>query len=193
MEKTTQFDPYEQCPVYESKHFLLRLVAMEDAETLLPCYSQPTDSVITNSFNCNFGYGSQTLADMQDFIRRWLISYNNRGFVRWSVVDKYTNIAVGTIELFKRSAKDFFNDCGILRLDLSSDYERTATIKEILSLLLPDVFALFDCAMIATKVASTAKERMMALNVWGFSPTEEQIIRGDGGRFDGFWILVRQI
>ena len=35
---------------------------------------------------------------------------------------KNTNCAMGTIELFNRKAKDYFNNCGLLRLDLRSDY-----------------------------------------------------------------------
>ena len=185
-------DPYAYCPIYESKHFLLRLVSMDDAEALLPCYSQPTDSVITNSFNCTYGYGSQTIEEMRDFIRRWLEAYRDRGFVRWSVVDKSINIAVGTIELFNRQAADYFNNCGILRLDLSGEYEYTTMIGEILSLLLANAFVLFDCTMIATKTALTAKERMAALGELGFHPIDEQVIRGDDVHYDGFWILERK-
>jgi len=186
-------DPYTKCPAYESEHFLLRLVSMGDVEALLPCYSQPTDSVITNSFNCTYGYGAQTIEEMRDFIRRWLEAYRERGFVRWSVVDKSTNIAVGTIELFNRGkAADYFNNCGILRLDLSGEYERTSIIEEILSLLLTNAFMLFDCAMIAAKMAPTAKERIAAMGKLGFHPIDEQITKGDGTHYDGFWILERQ-
>ena len=178
-------DPYAKCPVYEDERFLLRLVEMDDAESLLPCYSQPTDSVIANSFNCTYGYGSQTLEEMRDFIRRWLEAYHERGFVRWSVVDKCTDAAVGTIELFS------FNKNGILRLDLSGDYENTESIKKILSLLLPGAFTLFGCAKMTTKVAPVAKERMAALSEMGFRSSEEKILRGDVS-YDGFWILEQE-
>lgn len=185
-------DTYANCPIYENEHFLLRLVSMDDAEALLPCYSQPTDSVITNSFNCTYGYGSETIEEMRGFIHRWLEAYRDRGFVRWSVVDKSTNKAIGTIELFNRQAADYFNNCGILRLDLSVEYEYTTMIGEILSLLLANAFVLFDCTMIATKTAVIAKERMTALGELGFHPIDDQFARGDGVRYDGFWILERE-
>ena len=179
-------DPYVKCPVYEDEHFLLRLVEMVDAESLLPCYSQPTDSVTANSFNCTYGYGAQTLDAMLNFIRRWLEAYRERGFVRWSVVDKSSGAAVGAIELFNS------NNTGVLRLDLCGDYENTKSIEEILSLLLTEAFMLFGCTKMTTKVAPTAKERMVALSKMGFHPSEEKIVRGDGVSYDGFWILERQ-
>lgn len=184
-------DSYANCPVYENEHFLLRLVSMDDAEALLPCYSQPTDSVTTNSFNCTYGYGSQTIEEMREFIRLWLEAYRDRGFVRWSVLDNRTNTAIGTIELFNRQAEDYFNNCGILRLDLSEEYEYATTISEILSLLLTDAFVLFNCTMIATKTSPTAKERLTALSELGFHPIDEQAVRGDGIRYDGFWVMER--
>ena len=48
---------------------------------------------------------------------------------------------IGTIELFHRDSKDYFNRCGLLRLDLKSDYD------------------LFDCDMVATKIPTFAGER----------------------------------
>lgn len=184
--------PYGICPTYESEHFLLRLVSMKDAEALLACYAQPTGSVIANSFNCTYGYGSQTMEKMRNCICQWLESYQNRSFVRWSVVDKGTHMAIGTLELFHRQAADDFNDYGFLRLDLSREYEYTIIIRGILSLLLPNAFALFDCVSIATRVAPAAKERMVALRELGFRPTDEQAAGGDGARYDGFWTLERQ-
>lgn len=68
------------------------------------------------------------------------------------------NEAIGTIELFNRKADDYFNDGGLLRLDLRSDYEQEENIFEILSLIIPSVFELFKCQIIATKILSFASE-----------------------------------
>ena len=47
----------------------------------------------------------------------WLDAYKNGWFVRFTVVDKSTQKAVGTIEMFRRAgATDTFNNCGVLRL-----------------------------------------------------------------------------
>lgn len=186
-----QVDPYTNCPVYANEHFLLRLVSMDDAQALLPCYRQPTKSVTANSFNCTYGYGSQTIEEMRDFINLWLEAYRDRGFVRWSVLDNRTNAAIGTIELFNRQGEDYFDNCGILRLDLSKKYECATKISEILSLLLTDAFVLFNCTMIATIISPIAKERLMALSELGFHPIDEQTVRGDGFDYDSFWILER--
>lgn len=35
---------------------MIRFVEVSDAESLLPCYANPTESVITNSFNGTMGY-----------------------------------------------------------------------------------------------------------------------------------------
>ena len=41
---------------------------------------------------------------------------------------KETHEAIGTIELFHRDAADYFTDCGLLRLDIRSDYEMSDKI-----------------------------------------------------------------
>ncbi|MDR1564350.1 MAG: GNAT family N-acetyltransferase [Oscillospiraceae bacterium] len=181
-------NPYDNCPIFENENFLIRMVAVDDAEDLLPVYAQPNESVETNSFNCTYGYGSRTLDEIKDFIQGWLDEYAKRHFVRWSVVGKQSGKAIGTIELFNRQANDFFNNCAILRLDLHNDFEQTAIIEEVLALLLSSTFTLFECPIIATKVAPTAKGRMEALKRLKFFPTEEKAV-GREASFDGFWIL----
>jgi len=179
-------DPYEHCPAYENDRFLLRLVSMDDAQSLLPCYSRPTDSVTANAFNCTYGYGSQTVEEMRDVIRMWLEAYRARGYVRWSVVDKRVGTAVGTIELCKRQIADACNGWGILRLDLGGAYERGAEIWEILSLLLADLITMFDCTVIVTKAIPAAGERIAALGRLGFARRD-----AEGALYDGFWMLER--
>lgn len=73
-----------------------------------------------------------TKEDMENTIKYWLIEYReNRGFVRFSVVDKKAGTVIGTIEMFQRKSEDFYNDCGILRLDLVRDYERSEWIEDM--------------------------------------------------------------
>lgn len=54
--------------------------------------------------------------------------------------------------MFNRKSEDYFNECGLLRLDLRSDYENTEDIFEILSLIVPPAFELFGCRIVATKI-----------------------------------------
>lgn len=172
--------PYEKCPIYENENYLLRLVETSDASDLLQVYSDEKAVPYFNSDNCNgddFHY--TTLERMQSAIGFWLWAYQDKGFVRWAVIDKNARQAIGTIELFNRQAQDYFNNCGLLRLDLRSDYERTECIREILSLIVPPAFELFVCRMIATKIPPFATRRRDAAEQLGFTASEEKMIGGD--------------
>ncbi len=188
-------DPYEKCPVYENKNYLFRLVETSDASDLLAVYSDERAVPFFNSDNCNgddFHY--TTLERMQEAIDFWLRAYRDRGFVRWAVVDRNTGHAVGTIELFNRTGKitDYFYDCGLLRLDLRSDYEREDRIQEILSLIVPPAFALFGCRMLATKIPPFAAERRKAAEQAGFAESKETLIGGDDGKiYTDYYVLLK--
>lgn len=189
-------DVYEQCPTLENESFRLRLVEKADAPDLLKVYSDEKAVPLFNSDNCNgddFHY--TTLERMEKAIEFWLWAYKDRGFVRWSILDKASNEAVGTIELFHREAQDYFNHCGLLRLDLRSDYERKDRIVEILSLIMGQAYELFDCTMVATKAIPAAVERRKALEALGYQEREEMLISpGDtpggtpkGEKYGDYW------
>lgn len=176
-------NPYETCPVYESEHYLLRLVEPSDAPDLLLVYSDEKAVPFFNSDNCNgddFHYTS--LERMKSAVEFWRWAYDAKAFVRWTVIDKNSQHAVGTIELFRREAKDHFNDCGLLRLDVRSDYECEKSIFELLSLIVPPTFELFGCRMVATKIPKSASERRAAAERLGFTASEEALVGGDDGR-----------
>ncbi len=144
--------PYEKCPEFENENFFLRLVNTNDTDSLLKVYSDKKAVPFFNSDNChgdNFYY--DTKEKMDKAIGFWLYSYEQKYFVRWAIVSKKTGEAVGTIELFNRQADDFFNNTGLLRLDLRSDYENADSIFEILSLIVPPTYEMFNCPKIATK------------------------------------------
>ncbi len=180
---------YEKCPVLENENFMLRMVSIEDAENLLKVYGDETAIPYFNSDNCNgddFHY--TTLARMQDAVKYWIWEYDRKGFVRWSIVDKSSNEAIGTIELFNRDSKDYFNECGLLRLDIRSDYEKHNCIFEILSNLILLAYELFDCNMIATKAEPFATERIRALKDFNFIQTAETLVGHDGTKYDNYWV-----
>lgn len=175
--------PYEKCPIYENENYRLRLVEAADASDLLRVYSDEKAVPCFNSDNCNgddFHY--TTLERMQSAIDFWLWAYQDKGFVRWAIIDRKARQAIGTIELFNRQAQDFYNNCGLLRLDLRSDYERSDSIQEILSLIVPSTFELFACQMIATKIPPFATQRRAAAEHLGFSASGEKLIGGDDHR-----------
>lgn len=186
-------NPYEKCPVYENENYLLRLIEASDAQDLLLVYSDEKAVPFFNSDNCNgddFHY--TTLERMQSAVAFWQQAHTEKWFVRWVIIDKNIGHAIGTIELFNRQAEDYFTDCGLLRLDLRSDYERAESIFEILALIAPPTFGLFDCQMIATKVPPFASERKTAVEKLGFALSEEALVGGDDGRiYKDYYVLHR--
>lgn len=182
---------YEICPAMENENYLLRYVLRDDCEALLKVYSDPLARPFFNSDNCHgddFFYDTpERMKQAMDF---WHYSYKEKYFVRWAIIDKKENCAVGTIELFHRdSDKDYFTDCGLLRLDLRSDFEREDIIKEILSLILPSSFELFDCKIIAAKAVPQAKERIAALKSLGFEPCGEKLIGHDDTEYGDYFVF----
>lgn len=180
---------YEKCPVLENNEFILRQTNQKDVVDLLNVYSDGKALPFFNSDNCTNNFHYKTIEQMKQAIDFWQDEYKKKYYVRWSVIDKNTNCAVGTIELFNRKAKDFFNNCGLLRLDLRSDYEKSEIIINILGIIIPETKKLFGCNMIATKAIPEALERIKALEYHAFLPTEEKIIGHKGELYGDYWIL----
>ena len=181
-------DVYEQIPVMESEKFLLREIEGGDAEDLLKVYSDKDAVPLFNSDNCVNGFYYTSIEEMKDTIEFWKREYQSRYYVRWAIIDKNANCAIGTIELFNRKAKDYFNNCGLLRLDLRSDYEKQDIIEDILGLIIPETRDMFACEMIATKAISIAKERIKALEHKGFCLSEESVIGHDGTKYNSYYV-----
>ncbi|QFJ53525.1 GNAT family N-acetyltransferase [Pseudobutyrivibrio xylanivorans] len=184
---------YEECPVLENDRFLLRFVTQEDATDLLKVYSDKNALPFFNSDNChgdNFYY--PTKEKMDKAIDFWLYSYNQKFFVRWTIIDKKTEEAIGTIELFHRTAEDDFNHVGVLRLDVRSDYEKAETINELLSIIILPSYDLFECTEIISKVPVYAIERMDAFSKYGFEKSET-LLEGtmDHYLYKDYWKIIK--
>ena len=119
----------------------------------------------------------------------WMNSYKAGSFVRWSIVDKKKGCAIGTIEMFRRKAKDEYNDCIILRLDLCSDYEAEEEIEAILALIVPPSFYWFNCVRMATKAKAIARERIEVLRRMGFEWSSEKLVGHDGTEYGDYNVL----
>ena len=181
---------YEYCPQFENDKYLLRFISSEDTADLLKVYSDPAAVPFFNSDNCNgddFYYKS--LERMQQAVDFWIFSYNERYFVRWTIINKETMEAAGTIELFHREADEHFYECGLLRLDLRSDCETEADIVIIISLIKEAAYDLFYCNIIATKAVPQAKERLKALRKLGFVTANRTIVGHDGTKYGDYYIL----
>jgi [ribosomal protein S5]-alanine N-acetyltransferase len=183
---------YQECPKFEDQKYLLRFVTNEDCADLLKVYSDRIAVPFFNSDNCggdDFYY--TTLERMKRAIDYWHSEYDRNGFVRWTIIDKTKKLAVGTIELFNRSEKDYFTNCGLLRLDLRSDYETTQEIGSILALIVPRTYDLFECDKVATKAKKTALQRIDALTKAGFRRTDEKLVGHDGTKYDAYYVTTK--
>lgn len=182
-------DIYEACPQLSSANFLLRQTGLDDCAGLLKVYSDPAAWPIFNSDNCTGDFRITKQEDMENCIRFWLYEYTQRYYVRWSIIDQSVKLPIGTVELFRRTAQDFFNNVGLLRLDLRSDYETEEAIGQILSILVPSAFTLFSCERIATKIPPCARTRASALSKAGFRYTPELLYGHDGMAYGDYYIL----
>ena len=181
-------DIYKTCPVFENGDYLLRLTSQEDCADLLKVYSDKEAVPFFNSDNCHGDDFFYTTAErMKQAIDFWIFSYKNGYFVRFSIIDKKTGSAVGTIEIFNRTAADYFTNCGLMRLDLASDYEKQDRIAGILSLIIEPIFQWFGCDKIATKAIPAAKERIKALESLGFELSEEKLV-GEYDEYDSYYV-----
>jgi hypothetical protein len=181
---------YDRCPAFENEEYRIRFISISDCGDLLLVYSDEKAVPFFNSDNCgddDFHY--ITIERMRQAINFWQFEYERRGFVRWSILDKSISAAIGTIELFHRDSNDFFTDCGLLRLDLRSDYEKADRIRNILSLILQPAFLLFDCGMLATKAVPCAAERIKALESLGFELSSEKLVGHGGTEYTSYFVL----
>lgn len=188
VDRIMSIDVYEQIPVMESEKFLLREIEDGDAEDLLKVYSDKDAVPLFNSDNCVNGFYYTSIEVMKATIMFWKREYQSRYYVRWAIIDKRTSCAIGTIELFNRKAKDYFNNCGLLRLDLRSDYEKQDIIEDILGIIIPETKEMFACEMIATKAVLIAKERLRALEHMGLCLSKEALIGHDGTKYDSYYV-----
>lgn len=184
---------YKNCPILQNNDFILRLVDNGDAEDLLKVYSDVAAVPFFNSDNCHgddFHY--TTIERMQEALDFWKQAYEKGWFVRLAVVDKLSGEVVGTIEEFRRDENDYFTNCGLIRLDLRSDFEKQSQIESIMSLIAEPSFELFGCNMLATKAKSSATERIKALLSLGFCKSNEPLVGFDGTKYYDYYILYKK-
>lgn len=179
---------YESCPVLESEKYIIRLFKDEDCDDLLKVYSDRNALPFFNSDNCdgdNFYYSTkERMAEAIDF---WHMSYENGWFVRLSIVDKTTTSIIGTVELCLRVSNDEFNNMGILRVDVRSDYEEEKVLYDIFALVTPKLEDMLGCKGVLTKAPIYAVERMKAIQKVGFTKSEHMLIGKNGYAYDGYW------
>ncbi len=183
-------DIYSACPTLESERFQLRLIRDEDCDDLLKVYSDKNALPFFNSDNCdgdNFYYATrERMAEATGF---WKMAYDNGWFARLSIVDKAASCVIGTVEACLRVSEDAFNNMGILRVDVRSDYEREEALYEVFSLAAPALEGLLGCRGVLTKAPVYAVERIDALRKAGFRKSEHLLIGKNGYAYDGYWTI----
>lgn len=185
-------DVYKICPEFENEKYRMRFIQENDWKDLLEVYSDKKAVPFFNSDNCggdDFYYTSEER--MKEAIKYWFFEYDRKGFVRWSIIDKQKEKVIGTIELFQRNANDYFTKCGLLRLDVKSDYEKASEIEAVLSLIVAPTFDLFQCERIASKVIPETPERIRAFEQSGFLPSKENLIGHDGTEYTNYFVLEK--
>jgi len=184
-------DIYSTCPTLESEKFIVRLLREEDCDDLLKVYSDKYALPFFNSDNCNgdnFYYA--TKERMAEAISFWKTAYDNRWFARLSIIDKSGSDVIGTVEICLRVSEDDFNNMGILRVDVRSDYEREDSLYDLFSLLAPKLEEMLGCKGVLTKAPIYAVDRIRAVQKAGFSKSEHLLIAQNGYAYDGYWTLT---
>ena len=180
---------YETCPVLENERFIIRFFQDADCDDLLKVYSDKNALPFFNSDNCdgdNFYYS--TKEKMAEALEFWHMSYEKGWFVRMSIVDKAVNSVIGTVELCVRVSDDEFNNMGILRVDVRSDYEREEPLYDIFGLVTPKIEEMLGCKGVLTKAPIYAVERISAIQKVGFTKSEYQLVGKTGYSYDGYWV-----
>ena len=155
---------YEQCPIYETESFVLRLVKSEDAKALLSCYSDKENTKKFNSDYCTSDFYYTTEEEMRHCIRFWLDEYEKKYYVRFAIIPKLENQAIGTVEIFG-------GDSGVLRIDLARKYNSEDKFIEIVRLAIDSFINDFDIGSIKIKT-SNIQERISCLESLGFIPSK---------------------
>lgn len=179
---------YENCPKLENDSFIIRMFSQNDLDELLKVYSDKRVLPFINSDNCdgdNFYY--DTKEKMKNALDFWKMAYDNRWFVRFSIVDKRINSVIGTAEICLRLSNDDFNNMGILRVDVTYENEDEEVLSSIFSLITPNISEYLGCEGVITKAPIYAIERIAALERVGYIKSDCLLKGKTGYLYNGYW------
>lgn len=149
---------------YETRSFLFEEVKLSDAPDLLRCYSDEKAHERMNWEYCTSDFFYHTLAEMEDCIRFWLRQMAINDFMRYSIIDRVSGRAVGTIEMFDAPLSVF-------RIDIMSEFETEETIDEILTL--AEETMIYDFSLNQLAVKAVNDERRHVLLAHGFERAKD--------------------
>lgn len=159
-------NPYRLCPEYVTKRFFLRLVRTEDAQDLLRCYSDASAVARMNSDACTNDFYYTNIEQMQQAINFWLQEYKEERYVRFSIIERCGDRAIGTVEIFGGAY-------GVLRIDLCSVYETTDVLCELVACAVCNFYDDFNILNMCVKMMQNTPERNAVMQAFGFVPSEE--------------------
>jgi len=159
-------NPYIHCPSYETESFMLRLVSLHDAEDLLKCYADKESVARMNADACTSGFYFESVAEMEAAILFWLSEYEQQRYVRFAVVDKSIDKAIGTVEIFG-------GEFGVLRIDLCSAYETPTYFSELLTCAVHHFYTDFDVRTMCIKVLPAFAMRTDTVKKFSFVLTND--------------------
>lgn len=181
---------YNDCPTIENDSYIIRLLDKDDCDDLLRVYSDKNALPFFNSDNCdgdNFYYATEER--MKEAVSFWKTAYDNGWFARLSIIDKESGSVIGTIELCLRASEEEFNNIGMLRVDVRSDYEKEECLYSITALIIPHLSSMLGCRAVLTKAPLYAVERIKAIQKIGFTKSENYLIGKTGYAYDGYWTI----
>lgn len=166
---------FEKCPEYQSEHFYIRQMKMTDADELFQCYSNPKAAKYFNGDCCSDDFYYTDYSKFQMCMEYWEERYRAKDFVRFTILNREKEEAIGMIEIcpsYKYSADGFC--MGILRMDLRPEYEIEEAVQELLNLILENVYSDFGVKSVIIKAQEYAHVRRKALKKLHFVSAKEE-------------------
>ena len=141
---------------------------------MLECYSDPKAAQFFNSDNCTSDFVYNSVDEVAECIDFWIEEYKRGYYVRFSVLSKIENKAIGTIEMFSKE-KNYGRSgiVGVLRLDLASPFETQNTLKSILRIVEDNFYRDFVVDSIVTKSIPLAVTRNKVLVESGYKKLDQ--------------------
>lgn len=154
-------NPYENCPVLSTESFTLRLTEVGDSKDLFACYHDKKAIELMNDDNCDFGFYTETEEKMAETIDYWISFYKQGFFIRFAIVDKRTQKAIGTIE-------GFGGETAVARVDICSEYETDKYLAELFDVMRTNFKEIFQNKFLVTKAIPAAVQRQKTLKKCGW-------------------------
>ena len=166
---------FEKCPAYQSEHFRLRKMRMEDAEGLFSCYSNPEAAKYFNGDCCGDDFYYTDFSQFVKCMEFWESRYQEKDFVRFTVMDIELEKIIGMAEICPSYKYSVDGNCmGILRLDLLPEYEAGKDIQELMETLLKHIYEDFHVRSVIMKAQEDALIRRNVLKSLHFVPAQDE-------------------